>query len=398
MERKLYTTNRETIPVKELSHIAGTFLIEASASFLNGAGLGQGEDKNVTIPKTFQTPSGSIPYVSAQAWKRWLRNTLIEETGWKASVIKAINVNAKHNTDKVAGELNPIEFAEDDIFGYMYAQARNRNKKEEEESDEEESSTVSLQDTEPSNDLKAKAEANNKSLLDNIIGKNVKPIMRASPLAASLLVSIRDSRWRGRDEGYVHLKEGTPLPYTTEFYNTHLEGVFCLNYSRLGEFWNLGDRLELGEELAKRMIQEKKIQIKEKRKDGIIYELTDAKAKRRERTQAILKSLAVLRGGAKQAQFGTDVAPKTVVVAGMSCGNPIFNSLFADSQKGPTINTKRLKEIVDDYNDRIITPIFIGIRTGYLENEEEVRSLQDDKRFKITTPVDALTQISSNLP
>lgn len=388
----------ERISMKILSHIAGTFLIEASPAFLNGAGLGQGEDKNVTIPKTFQTPAGNIPYVSAQAWKRWLRNTLIEETGWPASIIKAISVNTKGNTDKVSGELNPVEFAEDDIFGYMYAQPKTRKKDKEEENDEEESSNESSQDTELSEDLKDKAASNNKSILEKIVGNNVKPIIRASPFVASLLVSIRDSRWRGRDEGYVHLKEGTPLPYTTEFYNTHLEGVFCLNYSRLGEFWNLGDRIEIGEELAQRMIQEKKIQIKEKRKEGIIYELTDASTKRRERTQAILKSLSVLRGGAKQAQFGTDVAPKTVIIAGTSCGNPIFNSLFADSQKGPNINTKRLKEIVADYNDRIITPIFVGIRTGYLENEEEVCSLQDNERFKITTPLQALTQLGSYLP
>jgi hypothetical protein len=39
---------------KNLTHIAGTFLIEAPASFLNGAGLAKVENQNVTVPKTFK--------------------------------------------------------------------------------------------------------------------------------------------------------------------------------------------------------------------------------------------------------------------------------------------------------------------------------------------------------
>ncbi|MBW2046013.1 MAG: hypothetical protein JRI96_14220 [Deltaproteobacteria bacterium] len=69
---------------KKLTHVAGTFLIQADAAFLNGAGLGEGEDQNVTIPKTFRDGRNEVPYVSAQAWKRWLRNTFIDETGWMA--------------------------------------------------------------------------------------------------------------------------------------------------------------------------------------------------------------------------------------------------------------------------------------------------------------------------
>ena len=54
---------------KILTNVAGTFLIQADASFLNGAGLGEGEDRNVTIPKTFHDGKDKVPYVSSQAWK-----------------------------------------------------------------------------------------------------------------------------------------------------------------------------------------------------------------------------------------------------------------------------------------------------------------------------------------
>ena len=104
---------------KNLTHIAGTFVVQATGAFLNGAGLGIGEDRNVTIPKQFSDWNSRKPYVSAQAWKRWLRNTLIEETGWPSSEIVAIGWNPKGNVEKISSELNPVDFAEDDIFGYM---------------------------------------------------------------------------------------------------------------------------------------------------------------------------------------------------------------------------------------------------------------------------------------
>jgi CRISPR-associated protein Cst2 len=45
------------------------------------------------------------------------------------------------------------------------------------------------------------------------------------------------------DEAYVHLSEGNPLPYSTEFYDTTMQGIFSLNYKRLGVFANIGDRI-----------------------------------------------------------------------------------------------------------------------------------------------------------
>src|SRR5947207_2697781 len=107
----------------QLTHVSGTFLIQADGAFLNGAGIDpRREDKNTTVPKSYRDGIGNrVPYVSAQAWRRWLRNTLIEETGWPASELRAIDLSAKGTTNKIAGELNPVDYAEDDIFGYMRA-------------------------------------------------------------------------------------------------------------------------------------------------------------------------------------------------------------------------------------------------------------------------------------
>lgn len=419
----------------KVSHVAGIFLIQADAAFLNGAGLGEGEDRNVTVPKTLR---GRIPYVSAQAWKRWLRNTLIEETGWISSDQKAIGWNPKGNVNKIAAELNPVEFVEDDIFGYMRAEAGQRHVENEDEESEEESTT-----------------------------ERTKSVIRASPFMASVLVSISSNKRIERDEGFVHITkydpkkfaeaeierflsavleilekqdkkksvwdrlktaidEDTvkkvkdlsdkgdidelrkillekakergkevnfienplnPLPYTTKFYSAHLQAIFCLNYGRLGVYWNLGDRIEL--ENAKKLVDEGKIRditlvepyktLTDNGKIGRIYEITEkVKPTKKERASRLFKALSVLRGGAKQAQFGTDVSPKVLILAGLNCGNPIFNNLFKDDdvkEQGPIFKVETFMEIIKDYADRIVTPVFVGIRSGYLKNEDDVKKL-----------------------
>ena len=363
---------------KTLTHVAGTFLVEAPASFLNGAGLGDGENRNVTLPKTFRDGRERVPYVSSQAWKRWLRNTLLEETNWPASVLRPIDLSTKGTTNKIGGEFDPIGFPEDDIFGYMRAEGKQKR-----QPDGQEGETEEVEGAEEKG------------------GKKVKPLIRASPFSASILCSIRKSGWQGRDEGFVHLKEGTPLPYTTEFYHTHLEGVFSLNYMRLGIFWNIGDRVELDEAKTDRFLKEGKIKVVKEENSGKVYEAIDAAKKRKERASELLKALAHLRGGAKQAAFGTDVAPKVLILAGVTCGNPMFNSLFVDDGNGPYLKVDTLKEIAKDYGDRIVTPIFLGIRKGYLKNESDVLQLQSvtdlGVTFKVLTPIESAQEMATVL-
>ena len=389
----------------KLTHIAGTFVIQAAGSFLNGAGLGSGEDRNVTIPKSFRDGGAKVPYVSAQAWRRWLRNTLIEETGWPASELVAVGWNPKGNVNKITSEVNPVEYAEDDIFGYMRTEkgvgrsVQNETDETDQDDDEEEGVTQ---------------------------GTRTKAVMRPSAFMSSLLISTRKSGWQGRDEGYVHITkfdetalekaentrgspiEGpcTPLPYTTEFYNTNLQSVFCLDYSRLGVFRNIGDRIELDEALVKPFLNEGTIRmVYDGGKVGKVYEMTNGGEEKKKRATALLNALAVLRGGAKQAAYGTDVSPKVLLVAGLTCGNPIFNNLFRDDGD-VELNVAALKEIISDYADRLCTPVLVGMRSGYLKNESEVSTLHQttvindgsEVQIEVMTPVEAARKMGQLLP
>ncbi len=368
--------------MRPLTHIAGTFVIFADASFLNGAGLGEGENRNVTVPKTLRDGKDFVPYVSSQAWKRWLRNTLIEETGWPASELEAIKDSEKGSTSKIAGKLDPVSYPEDDLFGYMKAQeGQGKTSKKQTEDDIEE------EDEDETGNASGK-------------GIKTKAIVRASPFSASLLISLRKNGWRGRDEGFVHLKKGTPLPYTTEFYTTHLQGIFCLAHCRVGRFENAGDRIELEEAKAKKYVAEGKLTA-----NGSAFELVDAPAARKERCGALLQALSVLRGGAKQAAFGTDVAPKMIVLAGLSCGNPVFNHLFEDERSnGLTFKSKAFMEVLKDYADCITTPVHVGLREGSVSNEGEVHALAGKHNLErgtieivVSTPRQAAESLSTLL-
>ena len=376
---------------KTLTHIAGTFLIQAEGAFLNGAGLDSGEDRNATIPKTFLDIDEKgrrirVPYVSAQAWRRWLRLTFQSENpNEPAAELKALSVNAKGNSDKIGTEMNPVDYAEDDIFGYMRAEKGQGKSKEVVDENADELFT----DQENSDDAPKKTKT-----------EKAKAVMRPSPFVSSILKSLRkDMTVLNDDEGFVHLKEGSPLPYKTKFYNTQMQGVFGLNYERLGVFRNDGDRIELDATLAKQFLSDGKVQTQERKTN--IYEIADNK--RRERATMILKALAVLRGGAKQAQFGTDVSPKAMIVAGLNCGNLIFNDLFAEIDGKPCIKIDALKQIIDDYQDRIVTPVFVGVREGYLHPQnyadlkQWIESGENAANVRLSSPIKAVEALTEQL-
>lgn len=368
---------------KSLTHIVGTFLIQAEGAFLNGGGLAKGEYGNTTIPKTFTDFKDKVPYVSSQAWKRWLRNTFQEENqDQPPAKLKQIGKSAKGTTNKIGTEMDPVMFPEDDIFGYMRAQ-EGQGKIEDE--DEEKLPDEGLEET-PQEEKRKKKE-------------KIHSVMRPAPFAASILTSLRKSGWQGLDKAYVHLEVGTPQPYNTEFYNTQLQGIFGLNYSRLGVFRNEGDRIELDEIYVEKYLKEGKISTLKVSPTGKQYEIVDNP--RKKRATDILRSLAVMRGGAKQAQFAADVAPKVIIIAGLNCGNLIFNDLFEDTKEGPVIKIDTLKEVIKDYKDRLVSPVYIGIRDGYLskDNELKIKEMKtiDSTQVIITTPIDAVTQMTGSL-
>lgn len=104
----------------------------------------------------------------------------------------------------------------------------------------------------------------------------------------------------------------------------------------------------------------------------------------------LFKGLAMLRGGAKMTQFGMDLMPKAIVIAGLDCKNPLINNVFKSSENGPTLNIDLLKELLNDYHDRFaMKKLYIGLRKDYLANEADVLALHDTNIHGIKILVDS---------
>ncbi len=355
---------------RKTNHIAGTFAISASAAFLNGAGLGKGEDKNKSTVKSFWK-NKRIPYVSSQAWRRWLRNTIHSETGWIQSEIEAVGWNNDGNTSKIAGQLDPIKYQEDDIFGYMFASGK------ETKVDKEKSKKKTARDRLPKEQL-----------------------IRTSPFKSSLLSGVPSLTRVSEDEGYVHLKDDTPLPYTTQFYSGELTALFGLEIYRLGIFERKGKtNQELDPELFDKYNDKLEKIDHPIYSDGFVIKRNNLIEYQNELAGEVVKSLAKLNGGAKLAQFAADTAPKLLIIVGMNSPHILFDNILISQDGEPAIHINALKEIISDYKDKITTDLYIGIRTGYLANEADLRDLTsiDGVNVVINTPSKVAEEFSKVL-
>ena len=98
--------------------ITGAILIEANGAALNMAGQEEGgRTGNVIVVKQIRVGRNRYPYISGQAWRRWLREVLYQDHGWKQSPVVRERKSAYTEGD-------PIQYEEDDIFGYMAAKKR----------------------------------------------------------------------------------------------------------------------------------------------------------------------------------------------------------------------------------------------------------------------------------
>jgi len=316
-----------------MSFVTGLLLIDAPASALNNLGGIPGERTDNTVGvKTIQTREGYFPYVSAQAFRYWLRTTLeaqIQE--WRSAPI--------YREEKVAyTDANPLLYWDDDLFGYMRAPSSKESAKKKREADTSRTEETETTDT----------------------------ITRVAPFRVSTLVSLAPVR-PTEDFGTMSRHEGNPVPYEHQFYRATLKGLFSLNLRASGTFSyraktgfrNLDDgRIKMAEGVPG-------IEHLEPEKS---YRLPTQM--RLNRIKALFEGLAHLEGGAKQTLHYTDVSPALVILAVTKGGNHIFNhTLGANRQGQPEIKTAALEEALTIFADDLLSPIYVGWVRGYLDDE-----------------------------
>lgn len=316
-----------------MAFVTGLWLIDAPASALNNLGTipGEREDNTVGV-KAISTREGKYPYVSAQAWRYWLRTTLEARVpAWKSA--------PTYREEKIAyTDANPLLYWDDDLFGYMRAPSKRESAKAQRQANQMFASATETTDT----------------------------ITRAAPLRVSTLVSLAPVSITS-DFGTMSRHEGNPVPHEHQFYRATLKGLFSLNLAACGTFSYV-------ERTGFRNLDEIRKRLAEDTPD--IEHLAAQKAyrlpyaERLARITALFEGMAQLEGGAKQTLHYTDVTAPLVVMAVTNGGNHIFNHVVGTNAKGqPIIKLAALAEAVTVNRDLLLSPLYIGWVQGYLDEQ-----------------------------
>ncbi|MBI1298731.1 type I-B CRISPR-associated protein Cas7/Cst2/DevR [bacterium] len=315
-----------------MAFVTGLMLIDAPASALNNAGNVQGARTDNTVAvKAIRTREGAYPYVSAQAFRYWLRTTLESgEWGWRAAPI--------YREEKVAyTDANPIKWWDDDLFGYMRAPSKRTSAREKREADESRVDETSTVDT----------------------------ITRVSPLRISTLVSIAPAT-PTTDFGTMSRHEGNPVPHEHQFYRTTLQGLLSLDLHASGRFSYV-------QKTGYRNLDD--VRIEEAKEANLVHEETTKSyvlppQERTQRIAALFEGLAQLEGGAKQTVHYTDVSPSLIILAVTKGGNHIFGHVVGiDGYHLPDLKLDALQEALTVFKDEILSTIYIGWVRGYMDEQ-----------------------------
>lgn len=342
-----------------MTFISGLMLIDAPASALNNLGQIEGERfENSTGVKVIRAKDGQYPYVSAQAFRYWLRNTLEQtQPAWKSA--------PTYREEKIAyTDANPIKYWDDDLFGYMRAPSKRESAKAKRAADQSREGETETTDT----------------------------LTRAAPFRVSTLVSLAPVS-PTNDFGVMSRHEGDPVPHEHQFYRATLKGLFSLNLGACGTFW-------YRQKTGFRNLDDVRI---EEAKTGHLEEVNGQKAyrlpigQRLGRITTLFEGMAVLDGGAKQTLHYTDVAPALVIMAVTKGGNHIFGHVVgADGRGLPRLKIDALKEALTVFKDQILSDVYVGWVRGYLDEERAKLEEFVNKEFptiKITHPREAFNKL-----
>lgn len=314
-----------------MAFITGLILVDAPASALNNQGNIPGSRTDNTVGVKFiGTREGAFPYVSAQAFRFWLRRTLADNPDWKMAPI--------YREEKVAyTDANPIKWWDDDLFGYMRAPSKRESAVKKREEDTSRANETPTTDT----------------------------VTRVAPFRVSTLVSLAPVNLT-EDFGVMSRHDGDPVPHEHQFYRATLRGLLSLDLSAAGTF-------SYAKKTGYRNLDDTRIAAA--KEAGLEHLETDksyrlSRDERLRRVTALLDGLARLEGGAKQTIHYTDVAPPLVILAVTRGGNNIFGHVVGhDELRRPILKTNALAEALDVHRDDILSPVYVGWVQGYLDAE-----------------------------
>ncbi|MFF3015484.1 type I-B CRISPR-associated protein Cas7/Cst2/DevR [Streptomyces sp. NPDC057939] len=327
-----------------MSFLVGKIVLDVVAGAPNN---GEGEDNTGRVKK-LRVGREEFPYVSAQAFRRWLRDSLPPQESRSAVIRSGSGAKQQAYT---AGR--PDLHLDDDLFGYMVAVKKEN-------------------------------------------------YQRDTVLATGTLVSVVPQR-PTLDFGTMSrdFPAGEhPVIHSHELYSATLAGDVLLDLPRVGVFETDGHGLRVAISAAV---------AEEATKGGAEATTLRGSAavrlplgERQRRVSALLRTLGAVRGGAKQAMHYGDRAPSLFVLAPLKGGvNPFTRVLGARDGKVVFLPDV-LREELEAWADEVDGPVLLGWAPGFLGDqrervERELKDLIDEGRVVLGHPRVLLNRLADRI-
>lgn len=331
----------------------GFILLDVDVVALNNAGKSTDSNfDNAVATKKIRKNGREYTYVSGQAWRYWWRETLKQNHKWELSPVT--------RESKIAfTEADPMTYADDDMFGYMKAAK----------------DVVRDEEGKPVLDKKGKEQ------------KEDVTVTRISPLKNSAIISVGVARV-AENWSSMARQEGDSVPYSKEEYSAVMKGMFSIDLFQVGTFatYNKTGFKNLTEKAIEDAKNKGITEVDDpfvKTKKGTSQKLVQLpKAVREKRVTDTIAALKTIAGGAMQTNNMADVTPKFVVLATTNSGNHPFSHIAkndSNNAERALLNVEGLKEVLTDYKEQFIGTIFIGKRSGFMdEYNDALKALETE--------------------
>lgn len=297
-----------------MTYLAGKIALDVTA----GAPNNRRGESNVGEVKQMRIGRDTHPYVSAQAFRRWLRDSL--PAGEPCSPVTRTGTGARQQAYTRG---RPDLYLDDDLFGYMVA-IRNES------------------------------------------------YQRDTVLATGTLVSVAPSTLV-RDFGTMSrgfASGDNPVIHEHQLYSAELAADVLLDLPRVGTFEldASGLRTNLSQAAAQAAIQAGAEEIEFRGVRSIRLPVPE----RRRRAAVVLRVLAEVRGGAQKALHYGDRSPALVLLVPVKGGNNPFARVLAAHGGQAVFQADALREELSAWGDEIDGPVLLGWAPGFLGDQREI--------------------------
>lgn len=309
-----------------MAYLAGKIVLSIVAGAPNN---GKGQQPTETPVKKATIRGRIYPYVSAQAFRRWWRDSITALGAEPSPVVRVGKAQGK--AQKATTQGDPIRYVDDDLFGYMKASPKGKGK-----ADGEAGTTV-----------------------------------RDSPLMVGTFLSVEPAR-PTPDFGVMARGVDDPVLHSHEFYTADLAAPFLLDVPRVGTFTlpssnGSGRANYLSEQEALSMaaaVQAGATACTFRGQPALRLPLE----MRRERVAVLLDALAELTGGAKKALHYGDRVPALIALVPMAGGvNPLGFVIDGAEEEpyGLQVRARALRDELAAWHGEWEAPVRLGWRPGF---------------------------------